>query len=118
MARPIPHPGFRADPAPLLDWAVKLTQVLKERFAPEDLAVVEEPAPVVEVVTGMILLWPTATPPAGWLECGTFVLRLSYPDLFTLLGTTYGSTGSTDFRLPNVTASLNPPAGMIWIIKT
>jgi len=40
----------------------------------------------------------------GWLLCnGASVLRTMYPDLFTAIGTTYGSVDSTHFNLPNYT---------------
>lgn len=42
--------------------------------------------------------------PTGWLECnGQSVLRASYPDLFSLIGTTYGAADGTHFSLPNMT---------------
>ncbi len=42
--------------------------------------------------------------PAGWLKCdGQAVSRALYPDLFTLIGTTYGSgDGSTTFNVPDL----------------
>lgn len=40
--------------------------------------------------------------PVRWLECdGQSVLRADYPDLFTVIGTTYGSVDSTHFNLPD-----------------
>ena len=37
-----------------------------------------------------------------WLKCdGTTVSRAKYPDLFNAIGTTFGSTSSTNFKLPN-----------------
>lgn len=52
---------------------------------------------------GSITLWSTATPPLQWLECdGSAVGRTTYPALFGVIGTTYGSgDGSTTFNLPN-----------------
>ncbi|MBF0350591.1 MAG: tail fiber protein [SAR324 cluster bacterium] len=43
------------------------------------------------------------TPPTGWLYCeGSAVSRTTYADLFTAIGTTYGSgDGSTTFNLPD-----------------
>lgn len=39
----------------------------------------------------------------GWLLCdGSLVLRNTYATLFSRIGTTYGSTDSTNFRLPNL----------------
>ena len=40
--------------------------------------------------------------PYGWLECnGQSILRASYPDLFTKIGTTYGSVDSDHFNVPD-----------------
>ncbi len=45
------------------------------------------------------------TPPPGFLYCeGQAVSRTMYPDLFDLIGTTYGAgDGETTFNLPNLT---------------
>lgn len=41
------------------------------------------------------------TPPAGWLFCdGSSVSTVTYPELFNVIGYTYGGTGSS-FSLPN-----------------
>lgn len=54
--------------------------------------------------TGAIQIWPTDTPPTGWLLCdGSAVSRTTYSDLYALIGTTYGAgDGSTTFNLPNM----------------
>lgn len=57
---------------------------------------------------GTMIDWPvTSSYPTGWLRAdGSAVSRVSYADLFTLLGTTYGSgDGSTTFNLPNMIQS-------------
>jgi microcystin-dependent protein len=56
------------------------------------------------VPTGMISPWPTSTAPTGYLLCdGAQVSRTTYVNLFTLLGTTYGSgDGSTTFNVPDL----------------
>jgi len=48
-------------------------------------------------------LWPTATPPDGWLEeDGSAISRTTYALLFAVIGTTYGiGDGSTTFNLPD-----------------
>jgi microcystin-dependent protein len=54
---------------------------------------------------GTMIDWPvTSSYPTGWLRAdGTNVSRVSYADLFSLIGTTYGSgDGSTTFGLPNL----------------
>lgn len=55
-----------------------------------------KPAGVVDIFAG-------ATIPQGWLECnGASLLRADYPELYTAIGTTYGSADSTHFTLPNL----------------
>ena len=55
------------------------------------------------VKVGSVMIWPTATIPAGWLECnGAAVSRTTYPELFTAYGTNYGAgDGVTTFNIPN-----------------
>lgn len=53
---------------------------------------------------GMLAPFATTTAPSGWLVCdGSAVSRTSYADLFTAIGTTYGTgDGSTTFNLPDL----------------
>lgn len=51
---------------------------------------------------GSILDFGGATAPDGWLLCfGQSLLRASYPELFTVIGTQYGSADSTHFSVPD-----------------
>lgn len=67
---------------------------------------------------GMIVQWPSTTPPGGWLLCdGSEKLISAYPDLYTAIGTTYGaltngsgSNGTTHMRLPAMNGRI--PVGM------
>ena len=66
---------------------------------------------------GLIQMWGgSSAPNASWLLCnGQAVSRSTYSDLFTALGTTYGSgDGSSTFNLPNlegrVPVGYNPSA--------
>jgi microcystin-dependent protein len=54
--------------------------------------------------SGIMNMWLTATAPQGWLICdGSAISRTQYADLFSVLGTTYGSgDGTTTFNLPNL----------------
>lgn len=54
-------------------------------------------------LVGEIKMWPLLTAPdANWLICqGQSVLRADYPELFALIGTTYGSVDSTHFTMPD-----------------
>lgn len=55
------------------------------------------------IPVGTLADWPTATPPSGWLICdGSQVSRVTYFDLFQVIGTTFGAgDGSTTFNLPD-----------------
>jgi microcystin-dependent protein len=59
--------------------------------------------PIVTVVAGSVLIWLTATPPEGYLECdGAAVSRTEYASLFEIIGTSFGEgDGSTTFNLPD-----------------
>lgn len=61
-------------------------------------------APVVSFLSGMILPYAGTTAPSGWLFCyGQDVSRTTYADLFTAIGTTYGTgDGSSTFTLPDL----------------
>lgn len=55
------------------------------------------------VPAGAEMLWPTETPPTGWLEeDGSSLLRATYGDLFAVIGVTYGSADGTHFNLPDM----------------
>jgi microcystin-dependent protein len=53
--------------------------------------------------TGTILMWPTATPPAGFLLCNGQLQNRGgqYAALFAIIGTTFGSGDPTNFAVPN-----------------
>jgi len=53
---------------------------------------------------GAVLLWGAAVIPAGHLLCnGQAVSRTTYSDLFSAIGTTFGSgDGSTTFNVPDL----------------
>ncbi|EKQ70463.1 phage tail collar family protein [Leptolyngbyaceae cyanobacterium JSC-12] len=56
--------------------------------------------------TGAILPFagPTTAIPSGWLLCdGAYVSRTTYATLFTAIGTRWGSTSESNFRLPLLT---------------
>lgn len=54
--------------------------------------------------TGSIVMYGgTTAPNSGWLVCdGSSVLRASYANLFSLIGTTYGSADGTHFNVPDM----------------
>ena len=52
---------------------------------------------------GTAIMWPTGTPPDGYLECdGSAISRTTYSNLFTVISDDYGNgDGSTTFNLPD-----------------
>jgi microcystin-dependent protein len=55
------------------------------------------------VPPGSITAFATGSAPGGWLICdGASLLRAEYPDLFSVIGVTYGSVDGTHFNLPNM----------------
>lgn len=54
--------------------------------------------------TGAVLPFAGAAAPSGWLMCnGSAVSRTTYANLFSVIGTTFGSgDGSSTFNLPNL----------------
>lgn len=60
--------------------------------------------PELMVPVGAVLPYTSSTSPKGWLNCvGQAISRTKYSDLFSIIGTTYGSgDGSTTFNLPNL----------------
>lgn len=55
------------------------------------------------VPTGGIIMAGTTTAPTGYLECdGSSQLRASFPELFAIIGTTFGSADGTHFNVPDL----------------
>lgn len=54
--------------------------------------------------TSMVAFFAASTAPVGWLPAnGAVVPRASYPQLFAMIGTTYGAgDGATTFQLPDM----------------
>lgn len=61
-------------------------------------------SPASIIVSGTIIPYlcgRQTNPPDGWLYCnGAYISRATYGDLFAAIGVTYGSTTSSNFRLP------------------
>lgn len=52
---------------------------------------------------GAVLDYAGATAPTGWLLCyGQSLVRATYPDLFTAIGTLFGAADGTHFNLPDL----------------
>src|SRR3546814_17748769 len=65
---------------------------------------------------GFIGDWSSVTPPTGWLICaGQSLSRSAYPEMFAVLGTTFGAASSSVFNLPGyrgrASAGLDVDAG-------
>jgi len=51
---------------------------------------------------GVVQMYIATNPPVGWLNCdGTSVSTVTYPALFALIGTNFGSTNAAWFNLPD-----------------
>lgn len=51
---------------------------------------------------GIVIAFPTSSLPSSFLECdGSALNRVTYSDLYGVIGTKYGNTDSTDFYLPD-----------------
>jgi microcystin-dependent protein len=54
-----------------------------------------------KIPPGTIAMWPSDTIPAGWLICnGNGYATATYPALYAVIGTTYGSTSG--FQVPDL----------------
>ena len=52
---------------------------------------------------GQVTLFTGNFAPHGWARCdGSLVEVTGHPELFSLIGTTYGGDGRTRFGLPNI----------------
>jgi microcystin-dependent protein len=52
---------------------------------------------------GSIDLWPLNWAPLNWMLCQGQTLAISsYTALFSLLGTSFGGNGTSNFQLPNL----------------
>lgn len=73
------------------------------------------------VTTGTIIIWPMATIPSGWVDCdgNPYARTGTYAGLYSVIGTTYGSTGPTTFKVPNLTGPTTTDTSitMHYIIK-
>ena len=65
-----------------------------------------------EAYLGEIRIFSFDYPPRGWLPCNGQVLPIARNQaLFTVLGTTYGGDGKTNFALPNLQGRVPLSAG-------
>jgi len=56
-----------------------------------------------DTVIGMIVGWGSTTIPSGWKECnGQTLSQAGFPDLYAILGNTFGSDAGGNFTLPDL----------------
>lgn len=61
----------------------------------------------------------STSPDTRWLFCdGTSLLRADYPDLFTVIGTNYGSADGTHFNLPDLRNNVMVGAGDLYSLAS
>ena len=64
---------------------------------------------------GVVNMWITGTAPTGWLLCdGSTKSTTTNPELanlYSVIGTTYGGTGATSFKLPDLRGRIPMGAG-------
>lgn len=76
----------------------KLMTPLRTKEAIDNILMTYDAFPV-----GAVVAFAANDVPSGWLICnGALILRATYPNLFDYIGTTYGSTSSANFRLPDL----------------
>ena len=55
------------------------------------------------VPPGAVMSFATIAVPSGWLECnGSSISRTTYANLFSVIGTSFGSIDSNSFNLPDL----------------
>jgi len=66
-----------------------------------------------DLPVGAIIPYGGATAPSGWFICdGTELVRTTYPELFAVIGTAFGSADSTHFNIPDMRESVPKGAGI------
>lgn len=80
----------QGQPAKVLEEVKKIAQAIRTELAKA-------------IPVGTIAMFGADRDPEGWLRCdGRVLQRGAYPALFAAIGTTYGSTNSGDFRIPDI----------------
>lgn len=80
----------QGQPAKVLEEVKKIAQAIRTELAKA-------------IPVGTIAMFGADRDPEGWLRCdGRVLQRSAYPALFSAIGTTYGSTNSGDFRIPDI----------------
>ena len=65
-----------------------------------------------KIPAGTVMLWPSSTIPKGWLLCdGSGYATATYPALYVVIGTNYGSSGG--FQVPDMRTRIPYASGSI-----
>lgn len=99
----------------LLGLSTSFAQVAPDVRSPAGPIIVDEvktQSGVAVVPVGVIQMYIATNPPSGWFVCdGSAVSRITYSNLFNLVGTSYGvGDGSTTYNLPDIRG--RSPLGM------
>lgn len=103
--------GFAATPIKKLDGATALIagdivagQIVEVEFDGTNFQMTSPPANTTAIaLPGFMQMYGGTAAPTGWLLCdGTSYLRATYPSLFAILSTTYGSADGTHFNVPDL----------------
>lgn len=101
----------------------EITVIARSAFAVADtMSIAEVEAAIAAMPNGEIgqmAPFGMASLPNGWLACdGSEVGRTSYPDLFAVIGTTYGAgDGAATFNLPDQDDIGHPAPGIVITLK-
>lgn len=73
---------------------------------------------IIQIPVGLVLPFGGATAPPGYLLCdGAYLDRTQFSNLFGVIGTTYGTSTSSNFRLPNLTGATIGGVAFSFVIK-
>lgn len=72
-----------------------------------------------EPLLGNIMCFAFPFAPSDWMECSGQTLSIAtYQTLYSLIGTTFGGNGTTNFCLPNLNGSTRQGGYMKYYIAT
>lgn len=73
---------------------------------------------IIQIPAGLVLPFGGAVAPPGYLLCdGAYLDRTQYSNLFGVIGTTYGTSSSSNFQLPNLTGATIGGVALSFVIK-
>lgn len=73
---------------------------------------------IIQIPVGLVLPFGGAVAPPGYLLCdGAYKDRTQFSNLFGVIGTTFGTSTATNFRLPNLTGATIGGVALSFVIK-